>query len=80
MVDIYKIIEVYNPNKNRKILTVFDDMIADMHNKKILNKIVTGLFIREKKLNIFLAFITQSYFNVPKDVRLNTTHFFMTKI
>ena len=80
MVDIYKIIEVYNPNKNRKILIVFDDMIADMHNKKILNKIVTGLFIREKKINIFLAFITQSYFNVPKDVRLNTTHFFMTKI
>ena len=54
-------------------------MIADMiHNKK-LNSIVTELFIRGRKLNISLVFITQSYFKVPKDVRLNTTHFFYHK-
>ena len=50
-----------------------------IHNKK-LNSIVTELFIRGRKLNISLVFITQSYFKVPKDVRLNTTHFFITKI
>ena len=66
--------------KGNKILIVFDDMIADMiHNKK-LNSIVTKLFIRERKLNSSLVFITQSYFKVPKDVRLNTTYFFITKI
>ena len=55
-------------------------MIADMiHNKK-LDSIVTELFIRGRKLNIYLVFITQSYFKVPKDVRLNTTHFFIAKI
>ena len=54
-------------------------MIADMINKK-LNSIVTKLFIRGRKLNISLVFITQSYFKVPKDVRLNTTHFFITKV
>ena len=67
-------------NKENKILIVFDDIIADMiHNKK-LNSIVTELFIRGRKLNIFLVFITQSYFKVPKDVRLNTSHFFIVKI
>ena len=55
-------------------------MIADMINNKKLNSIVTELFIRGRKLNISLVFITQSYFKLPKDVRLNTTHFFFTKI
>ena len=55
-------------------------MIADMINNKKLNSIVTELFIRGRKLNISLVFITQSYFKVPKDVRLNTTHFFIAKI
>ena len=55
-------------------------MIADMINNKKLNSIVTKLFIRGRKLNISLVFITQSYFKVPKDVRLNTTHFFIAKI
>ena len=55
-------------------------MIADMINNKKLNSIVTELFIRGRKLNISLVFITQSYFKVPKDVRLNTSHFFITKI
>ena len=72
--------DVYNPDKENEILMVFDDMIADMiHNTK-LNSVVTKLFIRGRKLNISLAFITQSYFKVPKDVRINTTHVFIMKI
>ena len=55
-------------------------MIADMINNTKLNSIVTELFIRGRKLNISLVFITQSYFKIPKDVRLNTTHFFVAKI
>ena len=57
------------------MLIVFDDMIADMVSNKKLNSIVTELFIRGKKLNISLVFITQLYFKVPKDVRNNNTHF-----
>ena len=80
MHDVYKNIDDYNPDKENKILIVFDGMIADMiHNKK-LNSIVTQLFIRGRKLNISLAFITQSYFKVPKGVRLNTSHFFIAKV
>ena len=80
MRNLYKTTDDYNPDKKNKILIVFDDMIVDMiHNKK-LDSIVTKLFIRGRKLNIYLVFITQSYFKVPKDVRLNTTHFFITKI
>ena len=80
MHDVYKNIDDYNLDRENKILIVFDDMIADMiHNKK-LNSIVTELFIRGRKLNISLVFITQSYFKVPKGVRLNTSHFFIAKI
>ena len=64
----------------KTLINTFDDMIADMINNKKLNSIVTELFIRDRKLNISLVFIMQSYFKVPKDVRLNTTHFFITKI
>ena len=78
--DVYKNIENYNTGKKRKILIVFDDMIADMINNKKLNPVVTELFIRGRKLNISIVFITQSYFKVPKDVKLNSTHFFMMKI
>ena len=67
-------------DKECKILIEFDDIIADMINNKKLNLIVTELFIRGRKLNISLVFITQSYFKVPKDVRLNSTHFFIMKI
>ena len=80
MQDVYKNINQYNPNKENKILIVLEDMIADMINNKKLNSIVTELFIRSRKLNISLVFIMQSYFKVPKDVRLNTTHFFIMKI
>ena len=77
--DVDKNIINYNPDKENMILIVLHDMTADMiHNKK-LNSIVTELFIRGRKLNISLVFITQSYFKVPKDVRLNTTHFFIKK-
>ena len=80
MQDVYKNIEDYNPIKKRKILIVFDDMIADMINNNKLNPVVTELFIRGRKLNISIVFITQSYFKVPKDVRLNSTHLFIMKI
>ena len=73
MHDIHKNIEEYNPNKQRKILIVLDNMIADMLSNKKLNPIVTELFIRGRKLNISLVFITQSYFAAPKSVRLNST-------
>ena len=79
MQDVYKNIEEYNPGKERKILIVFDDMIADMINNKKLHSVVTELFIRGRKLNISLAFITQSYFKVPKDVRLNSFYFYIMK-
>ena len=77
---VYKKIEDYNPNKKRKVLIVFDDMIADKINNNKLNPIVTELFLRCRKLNISIAFITQSYFKLPKDVRLNATQFFIMKI
>ena len=80
MEDVYENIENYNPGKKRKILIVFDDMIADMIDNKNLNPVVTELFIRGRRLNISIVFITQSYFKVPKDFRLNSTHFFIIKI
>ena len=80
MQDVCKNINYYNLDKANKILIVFDDMIADMINNKKLNSIVTELFIRARKLNISLVFIAQSYFEIPKNVRLNTTHFFLTKL
>ena len=79
MRNVYKNIDHYNPDKENKMLIVFDDMITDMILNKRLNSIVTELFIRGRKLNISLVFITQSYFKVPKDVRLNSTHFFIAK-
>ena len=80
MYDIYKNIEKYNPIKKRKTLIVFDDMIADMPSNKKLNPIVTELFIRGKKIDIFLVFITQSYFALPKNTRLNSMHYFIMKV
>ena len=80
MHSVYKNIDNYNLNKENKILIVFDDMIAGMINNKKPNSVVTQLFIRGRKLNISLVFITQWYFKVPKDVRLNTSHFSIAKI
>ena len=79
MNDVYKSINYYNPDK-KQIIIIFDDMIANMVNSKKLSSTVTELFIRGRKLNISLVFITQLHFKIPKDVRLNTTHFFIVKI
>ena len=79
MNNVYWNINYYNPDNENKILIVFDDMIADMIQNKKLSSIVTELFIRGRKLNISLVSITQSYFKVPKDVILNTSHFLIQK-
>ena len=80
MRDVYKNINYYNPAKENQTLIVFDDAIADTIDNKNLDSIVTELFIRERKLNTSLVFITQSCFKVTKDVRVNTTYFFIAKI
>ena len=80
MDDVYKNIDDYNPNRRRKILIVLDDMIADIMKNEKFQAIINELFIRCRKINISLVFITQSYFSVPKDVRLSSTHYFIMKI
>ena len=80
MDDVYENINDYNPIRKRKKLIVFDDMIADIMTNKKFQAIIKELFIRCRKLNISLAFITQSYFSVPKDVRINSTHYLTMKI
>ena len=80
MDDAYTNINDYNPSRKRKILIVFDDMIADIMASKKFQSIINELFIRCRKLNISLVFTTQSYFSVPKDVRLNSTHYLIMKI
>ena len=77
---IYENIDDYNPIRKRKKLIAFDDMIADIMTNKKFQAIIKELFIRCRKLNISLAFVTQSYFSVPKDVRLNSTHYLIMKI
>ena len=74
MDNIYKNIKEYNPNKKHKILTVFDYVIADMLINKRLNNITTELFIRGRKLNSSHVFITQSYYAVSKNIRINSMH------
>ena len=80
MRDVYKRIDEYNPDKENKILIVSDDMIADMIDNKKLNSTVAKLFIRGRKLNISVVFITQLHFRVPKDFWLNTTRFCIAEI
>ena len=79
MVDVYNNIDDYNPNRSREILIMFNEMIADITTNKIFQAIIKHLFIRCQKLIISLVFITQSYFFVPKDVRLNSTHYLIIK-
>ena len=79
MNDVNNIID-YNPNRNRKSLIVLDDMIADIMNNKTFQAIIKEIFIRCRKVNISLVFIIQSYFSVPKEVRLNSTHYLIMKI
>ena len=66
--------------ETQNIKIVFDDMIADIISNKKLNSVVTQPFIRSKKINIPIVFITQLYFKVPEDVRINSTYFFIMKI
>ena len=80
MDDIYENISYYNPIRKRKKLIVFDDMIADITGNKRFEAIIKKLFIRCRKLNMPFAFITRAYLFVPKDVRLNATHYFIMKI
>ena len=80
MNDIYKNIDECTPNKKQKKLIVFDDMIADILSNKKLNPVVSELFIRGRKLTISPVIITQFYFAVSKDTRLNITHYFVIKI
>ena len=76
MQDVYKNIEEYNRSKKCYVLIIFDDMIADMISNKKLSPIVIKLFITGRKINISLASITQSYFAVSKNIRLNSTHYY----
>ena len=66
--------------RKRKVLIVFDDMISHVMSDKKAQQVLKKLFIRCKKLNISLCFLTQSYFSAPKDVRLNCTHYILFKL
>ena len=80
MDDVYKNIDDYTPKRKRKMLIVFDDMIADIMTNKRFQVIIKYLFIRCRKLNIYVAFITLSHFSVRKEVILNCTHYIIMKI
>ena len=80
MNDVYENINNNNPIRKRKKIIVFGDMIADTMTNKNFPAIIKQSFIRSRKLNISLVFITQSYFSVPKDVRLNSSHYLIIKI
>ena len=79
MDDVYNNIDDYNPRRRRKMLIVFDGRIVDIMTNKRFQAIIKELFIRCSELNISLVFITQSYFSVPKDVRLSSTHYLIMK-
>ena len=78
--DVLDDINNYNKNRDKKVLIIFDDMIADIMRSETFKSIVKELFIRCRKLNISIVFITQSYFRTPKDPRLNSTHYILMKI
>ena len=80
MNDILSDIEDYNIKRRRKVLKIFDDMISHVMSDKKAQQILKDLFIRCRKLNISLCFFTQSYFPVPKDVRLNCTYYILFKL
>ena len=79
MDNVYNNIDDYNPNR-KMILMFFADMIAYIMNNKKFEVIIKELFIRCRKLNIYLVFITKAYFSVPKEVRLNSIHYLIIKI
>ena len=70
----------YNKNRDKKVLIVFDDVIADIEYNKNLKRIIKELFYRARKINVSIVFVTQSYFRVLKDIRLNSTHSILMKI
>ena len=78
--DVFENIDDYNTNWKRRVLIVFDDMIADIMTNKKFESGIKELFIRCRKLNISIAFIIQSYFRTPKNARLNSTHYLLMKI
>ena len=80
MDDVLTNIDDYNKKRKRKVLIVFDDMIADIMSSKKFKAIIKELFIRCRKLNFYIVFITQSYFRTPEDARLNSTHYVIMKI
>ena len=80
MDDVFTNTDDYNKKRKRKIFIVFDDMIADIMSSKTFKAIIKELFIRCRKLNISIVFITQSCFRTPKDARLNSTHYVIMKI
>ena len=80
MNDVLDDINNYNKNRDKKVLIIFDDMIVDIRKSEKFKALVKELFIRCRKLNISIVFITQSYFRTPKDARLNSTHYILMKI
>ena len=80
MNDVLEDINNYHKNRDKKVLIIFDDMTADIMRSEKFKAIVKELFIRCRKLNISIVFITQSYFRTPKDARLNSTHYMLMKI
>ena len=80
MDDVLFNIEDYNKRRRRKFLIIFDDMISHVMSDKKAQQILKDLFVRCRKLNISICFLTQSYFSVPKDVRLNWTHYILFKL
>ena len=80
MNDVLEDINNYIKNRDKKVLIIFDDMIADIMRSEKFKAIVKGLFIRRRKLTISIVFITQFYFRTPKDSRLNRTHYILMKI
>ena len=80
MDDVYENIDDYNPNRKRKVLIVFDDMIADIMTNKKIQVIIKKIFIRCRKLNISLECITKSYFSVQKKCQIKLVHYLIMKI
>ena len=80
MNDAYENINNYNKNRDKKVLIVFDDMIADIEYNKNFKRIIKELFYRARKINVSIVFITQCYFRALKDARLNSTHYILMKI
>ena len=80
MDDVLDVINNYNKNRDKKVLIVFDDMIADIEYNKNFKRIIKELFYRAHKINVSIVFIMQSYFRALKDTRLNSTYYILMKI